>query len=62
MKLRWIDIYYYFGGMLHVRAETLEQRMKRPGIEVDIDEGIEEELRGNIQQDLTFFGGHPKSL
>ena len=42
--------------------ESLEQRLKRPGMEVEIDEEIEEELRNNIQQDLTFFGGHPKSL
>lgn len=40
----------------------MEERLKKPGIEVEIDEEIEMELRSNIQQDLTFFGGHPKSL
>lgn len=42
--------------------KSLEEYLKCPGLEVDIDPEIEEELRKNIQKDLTFFGGHPKSL
>lgn len=37
--------------------------MNNPGELVEIDDEIEEELRKLIKKDqLSFFGGHPKSL